>query len=56
MSQQKLFHAAVILRMCEKFLVADDLQFGFKSRVGCISAIFALKTAVKHLSNDVSSV
>lgn len=31
----------IILSTCEKYLVTDELQFGFKRNVGCTDAIFA---------------
>jgi len=38
----------VLLEICENFAATDLLQFGFKNNVGCIDAIFMLKSTVKY--------
>ena len=51
----KLFEM-VLLEVCEDLFATDSLQFGFKSRVGCMDAIFTLKSTVKYFIDRGSSV
>jgi Reverse transcriptase (RNA-dependent DNA polymerase) len=46
----------VILSTCEKYLVTDKLQFGFKRSTGCTDAIFALRTIITHFNVRGSTV
>ena len=46
----------VILQVCEQRLLTDDLQFGFKSNVGCTDAIFALKTTTRNFISNGSYI
>ena len=39
----------VVLKICEDFLVTDQLQFGFKEITGCADALCALKTTLTIL-------
>ena len=34
----------------------DSLQFGFKDKVGCVDAIFTLKSTIKYFAERGSSV
>ena len=46
----------VLLRLCENYLVNDELQFGFKSGLSCSDAIFALRAITNHFISNGSSV
>jgi hypothetical protein len=47
----------LLLDICSAFLLtADDLQFGFKAKVGCSNAIFALRSITDYFQNHSSSV
>ena len=51
----KLFEL-VILELCSDYLLTDELQFGFKPKLGCSNAIFALSTTVNHFRDRGSAV
>jgi len=51
----KLFEL-VILEISSDCLETDNLQFGFKSDVGCANAIFALTSTVDYFKNRGSTV
>ena len=51
----KLFEG-VILKICENFLVTDQLQFGVKQNTGCANALFAVKTIINHVIANCSLV
>jgi len=51
----KLFEM-VLLEICEDFATTDSLLFGFKNNVGCMDAIFTLKSTVKCFIDRGSSV
>ena len=51
----KLFEL-VVLDLCSEYLTTDDLQFGFKSNVGCPNAIFALRSTVDYFRERGSTV
>ena len=51
----KLFEL-VILEISSECLETDDLQFGFKSNVGCANAIFTLRSTVDYFKNRGSTV
>jgi len=51
----KLFEM-VVLDTCDDAVATDSLQFGFKSSVGCMDAIFMLKSTVKYFIDRGSSV
>jgi hypothetical protein len=51
----KLFEALLLDKYC-KFMCTDDLQFGFKSGIGCSNAIFALRQAIEYFNNRGSNV
>jgi hypothetical protein len=46
----------VFFSLCEEFLITDELQFGFKSDLGCADAIFALRTTIEHFNSKGSTV
>jgi hypothetical protein len=46
----------VLLACCEEQLVADDLQYGFRKKVGCADAIFTLRYVVDHFTSRGSMV
>ena len=39
-----------------KYLTSRDLQFGFKKRVGCTDAIYALQSVVDFYTEHMSTV
>jgi exonuclease III len=51
----KLFEL-VLLEICKPYLCTDDLQFGFKERVGCPDAIFLLSETIDYFSSRGSSI
>jgi hypothetical protein len=51
----KLFEL-VILKVCSKCLISDDLQFGFKVGVGCAEAIYTLRTTIDYFNSNGSTV
>lgn len=51
----KLFEL-VMLEICAPYLITDDLQFGFKSGLGCNNAIFVLHKTVEHFLSKGSSI
>ena len=51
----KVFEA-FILQKFPLLTLTDDLQFGFKSDLGCRNAIFALRQVVKYFNDRQSSV
>jgi exonuclease III len=46
----------VLLACCEEQLAADDLQYGFRKKVGCADAIFTLRYVVDHFTARGSMV
>ena len=42
---------SVLLKCCEDKLVVDDLQYGFRSKVGCADAIFTMRQVVDHFTS-----
>jgi len=51
----KLFEM-VLLEICSDALSTDPLHFGFKKNIGCVDAIFSLKSTIKYFNNKGSSV
>ena len=51
----KVFES-VILNVCKDNLCSDELQFGFKSGLGCSDAIFCIRTVVDYYIENGSSV
>src|SRR5437899_8105945 len=51
----KLFEL-VLLDIFTPFLNTDDLQFGFKKKVGCSNAIFLLTEIIDYFSSRDSSI
>jgi hypothetical protein len=51
----KLFEAFLMDKYC-KYMRTDDLQFGFKTGIGCSNAIFALRQAIEYFNNRSSNV
>ena len=51
----KLFEM-VVLFMCDKYLVSDPLQFGFKRNIECSDAIFTLRCTIEHFTWHGGSV
>lgn len=51
----KLFEYA-LLELFSCFLVTNDLQFGFKTGIGCSDALFTLKSVVNYFNNNGSTV
>jgi len=51
----KLFEC-VLLTNCEHYLITDDLQFGFKSAVGCPQAVFTLRMVIEYFNSRGSTV
>ena len=45
-----------LLKICEQYLITDDLQFGFKKDLGCADAIFTLRATIEYFKERVSSV
>lgn len=50
------FFEMVLLDKFSKFMVTDDLQFGFKKGVGCSNAIFALRQVIEYFNDRRSNV
>jgi hypothetical protein len=46
----------IILNVCKDNLCSDELQFGFKSGLGCSDAIFCIRTVVDYYIENNSSV
>ena len=46
----------VLLDLYENYLSTDDLQFGFKKKNGCPSAVFAIRQTVKYYNERGSNV
>jgi len=51
----KLFEL-ILLDICGACLETDDLQFGFKSDVGCTNAIFTMRSTIDYFRNRGSTV
>lgn len=51
----KLFEL-VILELCSDCLLTDELQFGFKPKLGCPNAIFAFRTTIDHFIDRGSTI
>ena len=51
----KLFEN-VLMKLFGDHLISDDLQFGFKKKVGCPSAIFVLRQLVQFFNDRSSNV
>jgi len=54
-------HISKVLEMCildiyGNYFVTSDLQFGFKKRVGCNHALYAVQSVVRHFTNGNSTV
>jgi len=54
-------HIFKVLEMCimdiyGNYFVTSDLQFGFKKRVGCNHALYAMQSVVRHFTNGNSTV
>ena len=47
---------SVVCDICEDQLKTDDLQFGFKSGMGCTDAIFLCRTTIDHFTERGSNV
>ena len=45
-----------ILEKFEKYFVSSDNQFGFKKKVGCLHAIYSLRSTVDYFVNNNSTV
>jgi hypothetical protein len=46
----------VLLECCEEQLTVDDLQYGFRKKVGCADAMFTLRYVVDHFTSRGSMV
>ena len=42
--------------MCNCYLSSDELQFGFKSGLGCSEAIFTLRSTIDYFNANGSAV
>ena len=51
----KVFESFLI-EQYSKYLITDDLQFGFKKHLGCTNAIFALQQTIQYFNNRSSNV
>lgn len=51
----KLFEL-VILELCSDYLCTDDLQFGFKPKLGCSNALFAFRTTIDYFIDRGSTI
>jgi len=51
----KLFEH-IILDVCDEYLNSDDRQFGFKKRLGCGNAIFAVRSTLDYFNDRGSTV
>jgi len=51
----KLFEL-VILELCSEYLLTDNLQFGFKPKLGCSNAIFALRSTIDYFRDRGSTI
>jgi len=45
-----------ILDIYGNYFITSDLQFGFKRRVGCNHALYAVQSVVRHFTNNNSTV
>ena len=46
----------VILELCSDYLCTDDLQFGFKPKLGCSNAIFVVRTTIDYFIDRGSTI
>jgi len=46
----------VVLDLCQEYLMVDDLQMGFRQKVGCADAIFAVKATINYFTERGSYV
>jgi len=51
----KLFEL-VVVELCSEQFIADELQYGFKPNVGCVNAIFTLRTTIDYFTDRSSTV
>ena len=51
----KLFEL-ILLKVCNCYLSSDELQFGFKSGLGCSEAIFTLRSTIDYFNANGSTV
>ena len=51
----KLFEMC-LLDLYDSYLYSSDLQFGFKKRVGCNSAIYTVRSVIEYYTKHGSTV